>query len=168
MLTWTASPEAGIHHHDDGVAGGGDLDLHLSDADGLDEDERPPRCVEQTDCLGNGGCQATDVAARRHRADEDGVVKSVILHTDPVAEDRPSCHWRGGVDREHGNRAVEAPADVAEHGVHQSRLPGARCAREAYGVGVPGSPEGQRGKLARLITTSLDDGEQAGEGTAVA
>src|SRR6185436_18123355 len=82
--------EAGHEHDQAHVHGPDDLDLALAYADRLHEHDVLPGGVEHGDGVGGGGGQAAQVAARRHRADEDAVVHGMGLHTDAVAQYRPT------------------------------------------------------------------------------
>ena len=94
---------ARVDHDDGGVGLAGDLDLHLADADGLDQDPPPADRVEQADRLGRGQRQAAEVATGGHRADEHAGVGGVVLHADPVAEDGAAGERRRRVDGQHGD-----------------------------------------------------------------
>ena len=63
------------------------LDLDLADADGLEQHPGEPGGVEDAHRFGDGEGETTQVAAARHRPDEDAGVGGVALHPHPVAED---------------------------------------------------------------------------------
>ena len=95
---------------DRGVGGRRDLDLHLADADGLDDHDPDARRAEQPDGVGHGQRQTAQVAPRRHGADEDGRVERVLAHADAVAEDGAAAERRRRVDGQHRRPAGPAPA----------------------------------------------------------
>jgi hypothetical protein len=83
------SPQPGRHHHDGGVGGRCHLDLHLADADGLDDDHGQSGRAEHAHGVGDGQGQSPEVPAGRHGADEHRRIERMLLHADPVAQDRP-------------------------------------------------------------------------------
>jgi hypothetical protein len=83
----------------------GDLDLGLPDTHRLDDDVVEPRGIEHEHRLRRREGQSAEVAAGRHRADEDVGVGVVGLHPDPVAEQRPAGERRGRVHGQDGDRA---------------------------------------------------------------
>ena len=70
------------------VGGTGDRNLHLTDADRLDEDPRVAGGVEHAHRMRRCTREPAELAARRHRAHEHAVVGVVVLHADAVTEDR--------------------------------------------------------------------------------
>ena len=121
---------AGDQHEHDGVGVVDHVDLGLADADRLEEDVVLARRVHQQRRLERGLGQPAERAAGRHRADEDARVEEVLGQPDAVAEQRAAAERRGGVDREHRDLAVVAPAQLDQR-ADQRRLPGAGRAREA-------------------------------------
>ena len=90
------------------VGGAGDRDLHLTDADGLDEHPRVAGGVEHAHRVRRRTRESTELAARRHRAHEHAVVGVVLLHADTVAEDRAAGE-RARRDRS-ASTATRSPA----------------------------------------------------------
>ena len=155
-----------VDDHDRRVGLAGDLDLDLADADGLDEDPAVPEGVEQADRLRRGQGQPAEVAAGGHRADEHAGVGGVVLHADPVAEDRPAGERRRGVDSEHGDLLAEGP-QVAHERRRERALAGARRAGHTERVGLPGQRRRQPADLAGVLAAALDERQQTGLGRAV-
>ena len=86
FAAWMPSPMPGASKHDGGVGERCDLDLSLSDADGLDDDHVAAGGVEHPQRLRHRARQAAQVAARRHGADEHAVVGGMILHAHAITE----------------------------------------------------------------------------------
>ena len=133
LAAWMPSPMPGREQHDGRVGQAGDLDLGLADADGLDEDDVAAGGVEHPQRLRGRPRQAAEVAARGHRADVDLGVERVVLHPDPVAEQRAAGERRRRVDGEHAD-PLAARAEGADEGVRRRRLAHARAAGEADDV----------------------------------
>ena len=85
----TESPEPGISTSSDLVGDAHHLDLALTRADRLEEDDVATRSVEQQQRLERRLGQTAEVPAGSHRADEDARVEEVVDEADPVAEQRP-------------------------------------------------------------------------------
>ena len=98
-----AVAHAGREQHDRGVGQRGDLDLGLADADRLDQHHVAAGGVQHPDRLRRGPGQAAEVAAGGHRADVDAGVGGVVLHPDPVAEQRAAGERRRRVDGQHAD-----------------------------------------------------------------
>src|SRR5437868_1798838 len=156
-----------VHDHDRRVGRAGHLDLDLTDADRLDDDPRLPGGVEDPHGLRCRQRQAAEVAARRHRTNEHALVRGVILHADPVAEDRATAEGAARVDREHAD-LLAGPADETDELVGERRL--ARAGRA-------GHPDRVRTTRAQVqpadgigggVTPRLDQRDQLGDGGAVA
>ena len=62
-----------------------------------------PAASSTRSACGRGPGEPAEVAARGHRADVDLGVERVVLHPDPVAEQRAAGERRGRVDREHAD-----------------------------------------------------------------
>ena len=92
------------------VRGPCDGNLHLTDADGLDEDPRVAGGVEHAHRVRRRTREPAELAARRHRAHEHAVVGVVVLHADAVTEDRAAGERAGGIDRDHRHSLARASA----------------------------------------------------------
>ncbi len=89
--------------NDGRVGSGRDLDLALAGADCLDQDRVEAHGVEDGGRCRGRRRKPAGMASRRHRADEDAVVRCVGLHPDPVAQDGAACDGAGrihGYDRD--------------------------------------------------------------------
>ena len=89
-----AVPPSGVDDDDRGVRLAGDLDLDLADPDRLDHNQALAEGVEQAHGLRGGQGEAAEVAAGSHRANEHAGIGGVILHSHPIAEDRPTGERR--------------------------------------------------------------------------
>ena len=105
LAVWIESPSPGASDHQRRVGQRGDLDLGLADADRLDADHVEPGRVEHPQRLRRRDRQPAEVTAAGHRPDEHARVGRVILHPDPVAEQRAAGERRGRVDGEHARPA---------------------------------------------------------------
>ncbi len=103
LTAWIASPMPGASSTSDGVGQARDLDLGLPDADGLDQHDVAAGAVEHPYRLRRGGGQPAQVPTGRHRPDVDAWVGRVVLHPDPVAEDRSAGERAGRVDGQHAD-----------------------------------------------------------------
>src|SRR6266536_209220 len=120
-------------HEQHRVGDADDLDLALTGADGLEEDEILARRVEHEQCLQRRLGEPTEVAPRAHRADEDAGIEKVVGEPDPVAEQRPLREGARGIDRDDADaRAVGA--HVPDERRDEARLADAWRAGEAHGV----------------------------------
>jgi hypothetical protein len=77
--------------------------FELADADGFDEHDIAPRCLEHTHGLGRGCSHTAQMAARCHGPDEDTRIRGVLLHADAITEQRSTGKGRAGVDGEHAD-----------------------------------------------------------------
>jgi hypothetical protein len=121
------------------------VDLVLTHADGLDQDEAEPRGVHQVDAVGGRPREPAQRAARRHRADEDAGIESEIAHADAVAENRAARERRRRVDGEDADRAT-ARAGHERQRAGQRALAGAGRAGDPDDLRAPGvgiEPRGQ-------------------------
>ena len=107
---------AGARHerHDRDVGGADDVDLVLSDADGLDQHDVLAGGVEDERDLRRGARQAAEMAARRHAADEDAGIAGVRLHAHPIAENGAAGERAGGIDGDDADR-LPGCADRRDH-----------------------------------------------------
>ena len=121
--------------HQRGVGQRGDLDLGLADADGLDADHVEAGRVEHPQRLRRRHRQPAEMPAAGHRPDEHAAVGGVILHPDPVAEQRAAGERRGRVDGEHPDPQTERAVGAHERAGHR-RLPDARRAGQPDDAGV--------------------------------
>ena len=110
-------------------ASAGDLDLGLPDADGLDQHHVAAGGVEHPQRLRRRPGQPAEVAAGGHRADVDARVGGVLLHPDPVAEQRAAGERRGRVDGEHADPLARLAAARVTSADGRGRLADARRAR---------------------------------------
>ena len=123
---WIESPGAGHQHEHDGVGDRDHLDLALTGADRLEEDELLAGRVEHEHGLQRRFCEASLVAARAHRADEDAGVEEVVGEADAVTEERAVGERARGIDGDHADRAALA-ANVPDEGADQAST----CRRRA-------------------------------------
>ena len=72
-----------------------------------------PGGAEQADGIGNGQGQPAQVAARGHRADEDGRVERVLTHAHAVAQDGAPAEGRGRVHGQHRHLRDRRPVRPA-------------------------------------------------------
>ena len=122
-----------------------DVHLVLPDADRLDEHLVEARRVEDVYGVGRGAREAAEVAARRHRPDQDAGVRVEVLHPDAVAEDRAAREGRRRVDRDDPD-LPPAGARAPREGRGQRGLARPRRAREAGDAGAARlREEGARG-----------------------
>ena len=78
---------AWVDHNNGGVGFARDLDLYLSDTNGLDQDPFATNGIEQANGLGGRQRQAAKMTTRGHRANEHTGIGGVILHTHTIAQD---------------------------------------------------------------------------------
>ena len=109
LAAWIRRPCPGASSTSVVSASAGDLDLALPDADGLDEHHVAAGGVEHPQRLRRRPGQPAEVAAGGHRADVDARVGGVVLHPDPVAEQRAAGERRGRVDGEHADPLARRP-----------------------------------------------------------
>src|SRR5262249_47134891 len=120
-----------LEDEDGGVRQRRDLDLALSDADGLDEDEieemaQQPRHGERA------ATDATEIALRRLRAEEDATLADRKMRAQAVAEERAARLGARRIDREDGDARLWIGSQQLEReAADQGRLPGARRAGDA-------------------------------------
>ena len=168
MLACMESPHPGRHHDDGRVGGRRDLDLHLADADGLDDHDGHAGRAEQPDGVGHGERQPAQVPAGRHRADEHRRVERVLpMRTRSPRMAPPLKGDVGSTASTPPGRTRPPPVGPAaarrgDQAVGQRRL--ARAGRAGQpdvkgDVGPVGQPRHRRGRLA----APLDEGEQAGQ-----
>ena len=118
-MAWMSSPMPGVRTTTHALGEAEDLDLVLAHADRLDEDLVEARRVEDVDGVGRGARETAEMAARRHRPDQDAGIRVEVLHPDPVAEDRAAGEGRRRVDGDDadlpslGARAWRASAAVS-------------------------------------------------------
>ena len=167
FTAWIASPMPGREQHQRGVGEAGDLDLGLADADGLHEHQVAARAVEHPHRLRGRRRQPAEVAPAGHRADVDAGVGGVVLHADPVAEDRPAGERAGRVDGEHADPAARFPerADQLVGRWSTCPRPGApvspmTCGRPRRTARAPPRPR-------QHAVAVLDQGDQARDGAGV-
>src|SRR6266511_954580 len=98
---------AGGEQHERGVGEAGHLDLGLADADGLHEHNLASGAFQHANRLRGRRGEAAQVAAAGHGPDVDAGIGGVVLHPDPVAENRPAGE---GAGRGHRARVTLARA----------------------------------------------------------
>ncbi len=156
----------GVEDHDGGVGRFDDLDLGLTDPDGLDDHKRFPDGVEHGDHPGGRLGDAPEVAATGHRPHVDAGIADVVLHPDPVAEDRSSRERAGRIDGE-DRHFVAVSTDQRDELVGEGALAGAGGTGESDHVGVPGA----RIQLAEEFLGSgasiFDEADQPGQGASI-
>src|SRR2546426_776853 len=74
-------------HQTDGIDDANDVDLLLTDANGLDEYDVGPERVEHVHDPGRRAGETAGVPATCHRTNEDALVEEPLAHPDAVAED---------------------------------------------------------------------------------
>ena len=171
---WSMSPDAGLHHHRDGVAHLLHVRLRLADAHRLDHDHVERR-RERLGGLARGGGQAAEAPAGGGRADQDAVVAWVVLDPRAVAQQRAAGALRGRVHRQH-RHASGRLAPLAHERGQQRRL--ARAGRPGQPDQVRGAPRrrARRGRPRRAArpparaaaATVLDQVERRRSGRTVA
>ncbi len=160
-----------VEDHQRGVGGRGHGHLLLSDPDGLDQDQRQADGAEDPEGVGDGGGQATQVAAGGHRPDEDLLVEGVVLHPDPVAQDGAAGEGRRRVDGQYGHPvgAVEPPGPgLGDQPVGQRRLAGPGGAGDAHRVAGARGAVGVGGHGPGTVPPLLDERQEPGQGHPVA
>src|SRR6266550_245377 len=78
-------------HQADGIDDADDIDLLLTHADGLDENDVGTEGIEHVDDARRRAREAAGVPAARHRTDEDAVVEEPFAHPDAISEDRAAA-----------------------------------------------------------------------------
>jgi hypothetical protein len=160
-------PQAGRQQDHRGVRRGGHVDLGLAHADRLDHDEVVAGCVEDPHALGRGERHPPEVAAGRHRPDEDVRVRRVLLHPHPVTQERPARVRRGRVDGEDGDAALVG-AERADERRGERRLAHPGSSGDADGHGAAGGPVDPGRQPLELGPPVLHQRDRAGDRTAVA
>ena len=127
---------SGHQHEHDRVGDPDDLHFALTRADGLEEDELLARRIEHEQRLQRRLCEAAEMAARAHRADEHAGVEEMVGEPDPVAEQRALRERARRVDRDHADRAALL-ADVPDQRRDETRLADAGRPGDADRVGRP-------------------------------
>jgi hypothetical protein len=145
-----------------GVGQARHLDLGLPHADGLDQDDVAAGALEHPDGLGRGRRQPAEMTPAGHGPDVDARVDRVVLHPDPVAQDRPAGERAGRVDREHAD-----PLALAAVGAHQlvgqRGLAHAGRAGQPDDLGLAGVRGQRRGDLGQARVAVLDEADQPGD-----
>ena len=144
----------------------GDVHLRLADAHRLDEHDVETGGVEQPQCSGRRRRQPAEVAAGRHRADENPGITRVTDHADAVAEQRATGERRRGVDREH--RDAEALRAIGrDECVRRRRLADAGRPRQTDDLGVARELGDGCTQFRQRRVIVLDGREQPREGAPV-
>ena len=144
-----AVAHAGREQHQGGVGQLHDLDLGLADADGLDEHHVAADRVEHAQRLRRRRRQPAEVAAGGHRADEHSRIGRVLLHPDPVTEQRAPGERRGRVDRQHPDPLTGCPQARSTSAAVEVDLPTPGDPVMPDDLGVTGERGQQLGDLAQ-------------------
>ena len=156
------------HEHEQHRVGDADhLDLALTGAHGLDEDDVLSGRVEEEHGLQRGLGESPQVPARAHGADEDALVEEVVGETDPVAEERALAERARRVDRDHAQGSAE-PAQVPDERADQAGLPHPGRAGHPHDVRAAGVRVEVADELVGERLRALDEGDRAGERAPVA
>src|SRR5579884_1457067 len=158
---------AGHQHEQHRVRDADHLDLALTGADGLEEDELLPGRVEDEQRLQRRLREAAEMAARPHRADEHARVEEVVRKANPVAEERALRERARRVDGDDPDGAV-LRAHVRDERADQARLADARRPGDADRVGVAGLSVDVGDELVRGGIGALDERDRARERATVA
>ncbi len=158
---------AGHQHEHDRVGVVDDVDLGLTDADGLDEHVLAAGRVEQQRRLQRGLGEPAERAAVGHRADEHALVEEVLGEADAVAQQRALGERRGGVDRQHADAAPRFAARLRER-ADQRRLADAGRPGEADDGGLARVGIDLLDQLPALRAVVLDERDRARQRAAVA
>ena len=155
---------AGREQHERRVRRPGDLDLGLTDADGLDEDRPEARRVEHPDGLRSRDREPAEVTAAGERADVDPRVAGRVVHPDAVAEQRTSGEGRRGVDGDDGDLFPLRPQGTHER-VGGRRLADAGGAGDADDVGAARVGSERRHDLGQGRVLVVDERDESPDGT---
>ena len=85
----------------------GDLNLRLSNTDGLDDDHVFAERVHENRRFGRCAGDATEMSATCHRANEDVGIGEVFGETNAIAQESAVRKGRARIDRYHADRAPE-------------------------------------------------------------
>ena len=157
---------AGDGDDDGGVGGGGDIDLILTGADGLEDDDIVAGGVEDGGDIAGSFAEAAEGAAGGHAAEEDAGISGEVLHPDAVAEECAAGVGAGGVD-----------GDDAD-GVAAAALFAGECADDGAFAGAGGAGDTDDSGVAGARVESADGfeagggavfhvGDSAGKGAAI-
>ena len=112
LTAWIASPMPGASSTSVVSARLATSTSAWPDADGLDEHDVAAGALQHPHRLRGGRGEPAEVAAAGHRPDVDARVGGVVLHADPVAEDRAAGERAGRVDREHADPVALRPGSA--------------------------------------------------------
>ena len=159
--------EPGSEHHHGRIGRGRDVDLCLPHADGLDDDQVEPRRLQDAHGLRRGERHAPQMPSGRHRPDEHIRVGGMLLHPDPVSEQRAAGVGRGRVDRENGDPAAGGARRAHERG-RQGGFPDPRRAGQSQGRRGPRVSVDARGQGGQLGPPILNQRDRARDGARLA
>ena len=126
------------HHRDVGQAD--DIDLILAHADGLDHDEVAAGSVEDSGDIGGSARQAAEGTAGGHAANVNARVGEMLLHANPVTENRSPGVGTGGINGDNADAPVFL-AVLTGQMVDQRTLARPRSAGESDDAGPAGMRE---------------------------
>jgi hypothetical protein len=134
LAAWMPSPMPGSEQDQGRVGQAGDLDLALTHAHGLDEDDVAARGIEHAQGLRRRPRESPEVPARGHRADEDalGRGRAPACGCGRPAAPRPRTATTG---RRPARRRVARGAQPADQADGGGRLAHARRPGDAHDVG---------------------------------
>ena len=159
FAAWIASPIPGASSTTVVSAVRGDLDLGLPDSDGLHQDDVAAGGVEHPQRLRCRPGQPAEVPAAGHRPDVDVPVERVVLHPDPVTEQRAAGERGRRVDGQHTDPLAARP-EGSHQRVGRRRLADARGAGETDDGGPPAVRRQGRHRLAQHRRRVLDQRDQ--------
>src|SRR6185503_21032099 len=107
-----------------------DVDFVLPHADRLDQNHILARSIQHERGVPGRPRQAAEVPARRHAPNEYGLVLGMRLHSQAVAEHRPSGERARRVDGDHADSLTVA-AELRGQAVYERALPRARWTGDA-------------------------------------
>ena len=90
LRAWISSPKARDTDDDGCVRQLNDFQFVLAHPHGLDQDLLKTHGLQNHRRLMGLPRESPEPASRRHGADEDTGIRRVLLHTDPIAQDRPA------------------------------------------------------------------------------
>ena len=152
--------QAGRQHDHGRVRGRGHVHFCLAHAHRLDHDARVAGGIEDAHGLGGGQRHPAQMSPGGHRPDEDARVGGVLLHPDPVPQQRPTRVRRRGVDGEDGDPQILGTRQADERG-RQRRLAHARRAGQPDRGRRAGTRIEAGGQLGQLVGAVLHQTDRA-------
>ena len=131
-------PVPGLGNQDDdrGIRVRRDLELRLTDPDGLQQDMVEAERVHEVRGLPGGRGQAAAGAPAGHGTNEDPGLRSQVVHAHPVAQQSAASERAAGIHR-HDTHRLTTIAQVTGHDRRERGLP---CPRRACDPGSPRPP----------------------------